>query len=46
VLRSLARKGQKPRLHPGIGKVNLILRSGNGLDAASDPRAGGRPAGL
>jgi gamma-glutamyltranspeptidase/glutathione hydrolase len=46
VLRSLERKGQRPRLHPGIGKVNLILRSANGLDAASDPRTDGRPAGL
>jgi gamma-glutamyltranspeptidase/glutathione hydrolase len=46
VLQSLERKGHRPRLHPGIGKANLILRSAGGLDAASDPRTGGRPAGL
>jgi gamma-glutamyltranspeptidase/glutathione hydrolase len=46
VVQSLERKGQKPRLHPGIGKVNLIVRSSSGLGAASDPHTGGRPAGL
>jgi gamma-glutamyltranspeptidase/glutathione hydrolase len=46
VARSLERKGHRLRLHPGIGKVNLILRSPNGLDAASDPHTGGSPAGL
>jgi gamma-glutamyltranspeptidase/glutathione hydrolase len=46
VSRSLERKGHRLRRHPGIGKVNLILRSANGLDAASDPHTGGRPAGL
>jgi gamma-glutamyltranspeptidase/glutathione hydrolase len=46
VLQSLVHKGQRPRPHSGIGKVNLILRSARGLDAASDPRSGGRPAGL
>lgn len=45
-LRALERKGQKPMPHSAIGKVNLIVRSAAGLDAASDPRGGGRPAGL
>lgn len=45
ILRDLRSRGHHPKLRPDIGKANAIVRSGNGLEAASDPRTGGSPAG-
>ncbi|HSZ81919.1 MAG TPA: gamma-glutamyltransferase [Polyangia bacterium] len=45
-LDALARDGQKVKPAPGpIGKVNVVVRAGKGLDAASEPRSPSGPAG-
>jgi gamma-glutamyltranspeptidase/glutathione hydrolase len=44
VVRALARKGHRTEARPDIGKANAIRRTPAGLDAAADPRAGGKPA--
>ena len=44
-VRALKDKGHQPKPRADIGKANAILRSRAGLDAASDPRSGGEPAG-
>jgi gamma-glutamyltranspeptidase / glutathione hydrolase len=44
-VRALGKKGHRTELRPDIGKANAIARTRSGLDAASDPRAGGAPAG-
>jgi gamma-glutamyltranspeptidase/glutathione hydrolase len=44
-VRALAKKGHRTEGRPDIGKANAIRRTPAGLDAAADPRAGGRPAG-
>ena len=45
VVQALENKGQHPKPRHDIGKVNAIRRTRHGLDAAADPRSGGRPAG-
>jgi gamma-glutamyltranspeptidase/glutathione hydrolase/leukotriene-C4 hydrolase len=47
VVDALVRRGHKIRRPPGLGfapAVQVILRKGDTLEAASDPRKGGRPA--
>ncbi|HTA18701.1 MAG TPA: gamma-glutamyltransferase [Polyangia bacterium] len=45
-LDALARDGQKVKPAPGpVGKVNVLVRAGKGLDAASEPRSPSGPAG-
>jgi gamma-glutamyltranspeptidase/glutathione hydrolase len=41
----LARRGQKPKDVPFSGKVNLIVRTKKGLEAAAEPRSPSGPAG-
>jgi gamma-glutamyltranspeptidase / glutathione hydrolase len=42
---ALEKKGHSCEAAQDLGKANLIVRSRAGLDAASDPRSGGAPAG-
>jgi gamma-glutamyltranspeptidase/glutathione hydrolase len=42
---ALGRTGQKVRPVPMIGKVNVLVRTDNGIDAASEPRSPSGPAG-
>ncbi|HEX4405188.1 MAG TPA: gamma-glutamyltransferase, partial [Polyangia bacterium] len=45
-LDALARDGQKIKPAPGpVGKVNVLVRAGKGIDAASEPRSPSGPAG-
>ncbi len=44
-LDALARDGQKIKPVPAVGKVNVVVRAGKGLDAASEPRSPSGPAG-
>ncbi|MDB4983127.1 MAG: ggt, partial [Myxococcales bacterium] len=41
----LARRGQKPNGVPFVGKVNLVVRTKKGLEAAAEPRSPSGPAG-
>jgi gamma-glutamyltranspeptidase/glutathione hydrolase len=43
---ALARTGQKIKPVPMIGKVNVLVRTGKGIDAASEPRSPSGPAGF
>jgi gamma-glutamyltranspeptidase/glutathione hydrolase len=42
---ALARGGQKIKPVPAIGKVNLLVRTDKGIDAAAEPRSPSGPAG-
>jgi gamma-glutamyltranspeptidase/glutathione hydrolase len=42
---ALAKLGQKPKDVPQVGKVNLIVRTKKGLEAAAEPRSPSGPAG-
>jgi gamma-glutamyltranspeptidase/glutathione hydrolase len=42
---ALSRSGQKVKPVPMIGKVNVLVRAGGGIDAASEPRSPSGPAG-
>jgi gamma-glutamyltranspeptidase/glutathione hydrolase len=42
---ALGRTGQKIRPAPMIGKVNVLVRTDKGIDAASEPRSPSGPAG-
>jgi gamma-glutamyltranspeptidase/glutathione hydrolase len=44
-LDALARDGQKIKPVPALGKVNVLVRAGKGIDAASEPRSPSGPAG-
>jgi len=44
-VRALESRGQRPKLRLDLGKANAIVRSRAGLDAATDRRSGGEPAG-
>ncbi len=44
-LDALARDGQKIKPIPAVGKVNVLVRAGKGIDAASEPRSPSGPAG-
>jgi gamma-glutamyltranspeptidase/glutathione hydrolase len=44
-LQALKKLGHATQLREDIGKANLIVRAPDGLTAATDPRAGGAPAG-
>jgi gamma-glutamyltranspeptidase/glutathione hydrolase len=41
----LREKGHVTKRSGGLATVNLVRRTPDGWDAASDPRRGGRPAG-
>ena len=43
---ALARGGQKVKPVPMIGKVNVLVRTDKGIDAASEPRSPSGPAGF
>ena len=45
VVGALRAKGHRLEARDKIGKVNLVVRSKAGLEAAGDPRSGGAPAG-
>jgi gamma-glutamyltranspeptidase/glutathione hydrolase len=45
LIRTLEARGHATQEREDVGKANLIVRSQDGLDAATDPRAGGSPAG-
>jgi len=45
VVGSLRAKGHRVEARDKIGKVNLVIRSKAGLEAAGEPRSGGAPAG-
>ena len=45
VVGALRAKGHHVEAQDKIGKVNLVVRSKAGLEAAGDPRSGGAPAG-
>jgi gamma-glutamyltranspeptidase/glutathione hydrolase len=45
VVRALGGRGHHTESRLDIGKANAIVRSRGGLDAAADPRSGGKPAG-
>ncbi len=45
VVRALEKKGQRPEPRADVGKANVIVRTRAGLEAASDTRSGGKPAG-
>ena len=42
---ALARSGQKIKPVPAIGKVNVLVRTDKGIDAAAEPRSPSGPAG-
>jgi gamma-glutamyltranspeptidase/glutathione hydrolase len=42
---ALGRTGQKVKTMPMIGKVNLVVRTDKGIDAAAEPRSPSKPAG-
>jgi gamma-glutamyltranspeptidase/glutathione hydrolase len=42
---ALEKKGHACEVAPDLGKANAIARGADGLEAASDPRSGGAPAG-
>ncbi|HEV3031729.1 MAG TPA: gamma-glutamyltransferase, partial [Polyangia bacterium] len=44
-IKALERNGQKVKPVPMIGKVNVLVRTGKGIDAASEPRSPSGPAG-
>jgi len=44
-LKALERNGQKIKPVPMIGKVNVLVRTDKGIDAASEPRSPSGPAG-
>jgi gamma-glutamyltranspeptidase / glutathione hydrolase len=44
-IKALERSGQKIKPAPMIGKVNVLVRTDRGLDAASEPRSPSGPAG-
>ena len=41
----LAKRGHKLKEVPASGKVNLLVRTGEGIDAAAEPRSPSQPAG-
>jgi gamma-glutamyltranspeptidase/glutathione hydrolase len=45
VVGALRAKGHQVEARDKIGKVNVVIRSKAGLEAAGDPRSGGAPAG-
>jgi gamma-glutamyltranspeptidase/glutathione hydrolase len=45
VVESLRAKGHHVQVRDKIGKVNVVIRSKAGLEAAGEPRSGGAPAG-
>jgi gamma-glutamyltranspeptidase/glutathione hydrolase len=42
---ALARSGQKIKPVPAVGKVNVLVRTDKGIDAAAEPRSPSGPAG-
>jgi gamma-glutamyltranspeptidase/glutathione hydrolase len=45
VVEALRAKGHHPEARDKIGKVNVVVRSKAGLEAAGEPRSGGAPSG-
>jgi gamma-glutamyltranspeptidase/glutathione hydrolase len=45
VVEALRAKGHHPEARDKIGKVNVVVRTKAGLEAAGEPRSGGGPAG-
>jgi gamma-glutamyltranspeptidase/glutathione hydrolase len=45
-IKALERNGQKVKPVPMIGKVNVLVRTDKGIDAASEPRSPSGPAGF
>ncbi len=45
VLEGLGRRGHKTAVRPSLAFVNVIVRTANGLEAATEFRSGGAPAG-
>ena len=45
LVEELAKRGHKLKELPTSGKVNLLVRTADGIDAASEPRSPSQPAG-
>jgi gamma-glutamyltranspeptidase/glutathione hydrolase len=45
VIEALERRGHETRLRGHIGKINVVARQGDHIEASSDPRGRGAPAG-